>query len=1123
MGGWTLLGRCALVGSTVLSCGIAFAQAYERTADGIAVHGTPHWSNWIYQNDIVAQRAVSIDSSGLFSIDALGISPRFLAGKRNYTLDMDQFEYADVVRHGGALVRGKVTALANAHLADRLIDGDADSFWEPPAADLDRGDLSKWQINIDLGRSVWVDSIVVRTPAADAPKLFAVEASMGVRVGTASGSGYRFDSIGSARGNDAQGRYAFSVSPLDRADVDLDGRNDLEGSFIHFIRVTVLASDFDQKTRLGEGDEGLQAYQRLPPERRGRLLYRRVNAGGSTTEIRSQTDADGAVVVTAATIYDALPLLEQGPIVYFENEQPRLSEIEVWGPGDNVAYRPEQRAGGAFEEGGRGSPAAATDGVYLTRWLATSWDRQLSEAVGGPSTACCTMWLDLGAVFWIDTIFLGSVTATQTAEGTLHGLHLLGSDGTAVRPLALQNLEDYPALESGLRWTDLASDLNKDNTTANVRLMREHFAPRRLRFFQLRNVDPTGTTSGFSNAFGHFNEVQMYGSGYPAQISLYSPEIPLSIPGAHGSYPNRILGDIVWEAEALVNPAELAGTGTAVVEPMSLHPELALLLQTRTSTRVDSSTTYYQVVARGTMSEQRTVIDSAAYADVMALWADYSTWLETPEMRTVDLQEHRSGSDDDGDGMVDEDRVDGIDNDGDQLIDEDGVSGDVGGPQGRGSITLTRHASDRDDDGDGLVDEDGIDGVDNDGDALVDEDGRRRSEPRIEAEFNVTQVLSQWSAWSAPYHSAGDINRATIVSRGPQKFLQVRARIESQDPHVSARLRSIRVEVAAPLADELAGELALVTPSGSTRQPGDLGAEPADYRSPRDIAALSEQVFAYFLRAGPASDNPGSVTSGFDQVWLVVPRRATVVQVRSGTVATSAQEAGLPTRPLGSSRFDASFEVSMPGTDEAPSLFSDAGGRSLYVQARGDTTVISLPFVLGAVSAAAGSHALMEIRFRAVFLDPTSTVQAFVRHSRQSEHALQPVAVQGLDATELVDSQTTRATVFAQLAVVEQLQLPSVFSPNGDGVNDEMAIQFTTLHLLEPRLANITFHDLSGRLVGRARPVAGAAVTTGAVRYLWDGRQEDGNLAAPGLYLFNLRLGTDADDVQIVRTVNLVY
>ena len=165
MGGWTLLGRCALVGSTVLSCGIAFAQAYERTADGIAVHGTPHWSNWIYQNDIVAQRAVSIDSSGLFSIDALGISPRFLAGKRNYTLDMDQFEYADVVRHGGALVRGKVTALANAHLADRLIDGDADSFWEPPAADLDRGDLSKWQINIDLGRSVWVDSIVVRTPA----------------------------------------------------------------------------------------------------------------------------------------------------------------------------------------------------------------------------------------------------------------------------------------------------------------------------------------------------------------------------------------------------------------------------------------------------------------------------------------------------------------------------------------------------------------------------------------------------------------------------------------------------------------------------------------------------------------------------------------------------------------------------------------------------------------------------------------------------------------------------------------------------------------------------------------------------------------------------------------------
>ncbi len=1036
---------------------------------------------------------------------------------------MGQFEYADGVRQGGNSVRGNITALTNAHLAGLLVDGDVDSFWEPPSADLDRGDLSRWQINIDLGRAVWVDSIVVRTPPSHAPKLFAVEASMGKQIGTASGRGYRYDAIGSGRGQGGGGRHVFAVPPLDRADGDLDGRADLEGSFIHFIRITIVSSDFDQKARLGEGAEGLKAFQALESARRGRRLFRRVTAGGTITELRALVDADGNTVKTAAAIYDELLPAERGDIVYFEREQPRFSEIEVWGPGDNVAYRPDMRAGGAFEEGGRGSPAAATDGVYLTRWLATSWDSQLSEQVGGPTTACCTMWLDLGAVFWIDTIFLGFVPTTENdVVGTLQGLHLLGSDGTAVRPLVLQDLEDYPEFERGLRWADLASDLNKDNTTATARLMRERFAPRRLRFFQLRNVDPTGRTSGFSNAFANFNEIQMYGSGFPAKIGLYSPEIPMAPAETDGSHASRILGDIVWEAEAVVRPLDADVAPAELAEPISRHPEVALWLQTRTSARVDSVITYYQIIAAGTSSERRTVIDSAAYEDIRSLQADYAVWLQMPETHTINLQQHRSGRDDDGDGLVDEDGPNGIDDDGDQLIDEDGLTDDRGGPQRlSSSITLMRHASDRDDDGDGLIDEDGIDGVDEDGDQLIDEDGRRKSDPRVEAEFSVSQVLSQWSAWSEPYRSVSDLNRATIDSRGPQRFLQIRAQIESEDAQVSARLRSIQVEVATPLTDELAGELALVTPSGTSRPPGDLGAETEDYRSPRDIPALSEQVFAYFLRAGQVSGNPA--TAGFDEVWLVVPRQPEPVQVRSGTVAPTRQdEPAPPPRPLGSSRFDTSFDAA---SDQSQSPhFTDAQGRNLSLQVRGDTTVISLPQVLGSEAAAADLHALVEIRFKAKFLDPTSTVQAFVRNGRQSDPSLQRVPLQSLNATELVDSQTARATVFQQLGVIEELQLPSVFSPNGDNLNDVLAIQFTAVHLLEPRPAHITFHDLSGRFVARARPEAGdGLITTGALRYEWDGRQEDGRLVAPGLYLFNLRLGTDADEVQIVRTVTVVY
>ncbi len=56
-----------------LSAG-AYGQAYERTADGIVVRGVSHWRNWVYQNDIVEQRAAAIDSSRLFQLDSRGIA-----------------------------------------------------------------------------------------------------------------------------------------------------------------------------------------------------------------------------------------------------------------------------------------------------------------------------------------------------------------------------------------------------------------------------------------------------------------------------------------------------------------------------------------------------------------------------------------------------------------------------------------------------------------------------------------------------------------------------------------------------------------------------------------------------------------------------------------------------------------------------------------------------------------------------------------------------------------------------------------------------------------------------------------------------------------------------------------
>ena len=108
--------------------------------------------------------------------------------------------------------------------------------------------------------------------------------------------------------------------------------------------------------------------------------------------------------------------------------------------------------------------------------------------------------------------------------------------------------------------------------------------------------------------------------------------------------------------------------------------------------------------------------------------------------------------------------------------------------------------------------------------------------------------------------------------------------------------------------------------------------------------------------------------------------------------------------------------------------------------------------------------------------------------------------------------------------------MPQVFSPNGDGINDETAIEFTLARISEPQVVEVDIFDVQGRPV---RALYAATLSAGeyvrlpsasaSVPGLWDGRDDTGELVAPGLYLVRVRLLLERKEESRLRVVAVVY
>lgn len=101
---------------------------------------------------------------------------------------------------------------------------------------------------------------------------------------------------------------------------------------------------------------------------------------------------------------------------------------------------------------------------------------------------------------------------------------------------------------------------------------------------------------------------------------------------------------------------------------------------------------------------------------------------------------------------------------------------------------------------------------------------------------------------------------------------------------------------------------------------------------------------------------------------------------------------------------------------------------------------------------------------------------------------------------------------------------PRSFTPNGDGIHDELMIRFTVASVRGPKRPVVTVYDLRGQSVRHLSTYREQAA--GDYALTWDGRDHEGKRVPPGIYLVSVEVPTEdatAADQSRVHQVYVIY
>ena len=296
-----------------------------------------------------------------------------------------------------------------------------------------------------------------------------------------------------------------------------------------------------------------------------------------------------------------------------------------------------------------------------------------------------------------------------------------------------------------------------------------------------------------------------------------------------------------------------------------------------------------------------------------------------------------------------------------------------------------------------------------------------------------------------------------ITSPSPRKFVAIRATFLTENPLVAATLRWVKLNFVTPVAKTVIGEV--LPPQLET-----IG---------------TEQPFSYFVRTTfePANE-------GFDEILIEAPPSVKMKFKQAHLSLT-----GQPTQTYTAQ--SEGFEVVSDDSD------------SLWVR---------LPTPIK------GGAALVELQFEATIFDFTTFFNGSIGHSAipNSWQRVDPG-----DANEITDSEKTVILALERGVVLGDIEVKNkIFTPNGDGINDDMAVSFSLMRVKASTPLQVQIYDLGGRLVHQLRE---EYITTGRHSVVWTGVDASGALVTPGIYVLRIDTKVDSKSSRNTSDYRLVH
>ncbi len=441
-----------------------------------------------------------------------------------------------------------------------------------------------------------------------------------------------------------------------------------------------------------------------------------------------------------------------------------------------------------------------------------------------------------------------------------------------------------------------------------------------------------------------------------------------------------------------------------------------------------------------------------------------------------------------------------------------------------------------------------------------------------------------WSSWSRAYVEPGQ----RVTSPGLRRFMQFQVRMTTTDRNAAAAIDSIRIELLKPVAERILAEIVPTdVPRAGVLDTFAVFMQPNFISSPVRSLGFDEILLSMpasgrmelldleiddgaasgphrFLRdAGDAYvDADGrSLTvlqQRADSIWVRVPNEVNLlpdtsriyhrVTVKGEQVPVTQEGLPLSAPSWGLLDEDEKGDVlyfqrlssgvlaevdqaaweALEASDQGPVRYFrilggdgaqfpfDSLGDSLDADGYGGLAGSERGRVIG-------PGPKVKVRFQApVFLNGT-TVEIAVRQTGGGSEAEAPwQRVEAGDAGSGLESNSLSLSVPLQDSAVRGLTLtPNPFTPNGDGINDQTEVGLSVFQISDSRLLEVAVYTLAGRLVWRDERI----VNAGAQTIPWDGRDDQGNLVPPGIYLVRTELDVDSDTAgkTIVRPVGVAY